>query len=70
LDKLVRENFGQSEYVRPDEDIEARVSRLFGRIESPVLTDVSMRFTLDGLKPEDGQPREAVGHAARGRDHR
>ena len=29
LDKLVRENFGQSEYVRPDEDIEDRVSRLY-----------------------------------------
>ena len=27
LDKLARENFGQSEYVRPDEDIEAHVSQ-------------------------------------------
>ena len=56
LDKLVRENFGQSEYVRPDEDIEARVSRLFSRIESPVLTDVSIRFSVDSQKTEDGQP--------------
>ena len=41
LDKLVRENFGQSEYVPPDEDIEAHVSQLYNRIESPVLTGVS-----------------------------
>ena len=38
LDKLVRENFGQSAYVRPDENIESQVARLFNRIESPVLT--------------------------------
>jgi hypothetical protein len=47
LDKLVRENFGQSEYVRPEEDIEDRVSRLYRRIESPVLTDVDLEFTFD-----------------------
>ena len=28
LDKLVRENFGLSEYVRPDENIEEHVGRL------------------------------------------
>ncbi len=28
LDKLVRANYGQSEYVRPNEDIEDRLSRL------------------------------------------
>ncbi|NLS95109.1 MAG: VWA domain-containing protein [Planctomycetaceae bacterium] len=47
LDKLVRENHGQSEYVRPEEDIEDRVSRLYRRIESPVLTDVNLEFTFD-----------------------
>ncbi len=47
LDKLVRAGFGQSEYVRPEEDIEDRVSRLYRRIEAPVLTDVKLEFTLD-----------------------
>ena len=46
LDKLVRENFGQSEYVRPNEDIEDRVSRLYNRIESPVMTDVQLEFVV------------------------
>ena len=54
LDKLVRENFGQSEYVRPDEDIEERVGKLYARIESPVLTNVTLEFALDA-KPEEGK---------------
>lgn len=47
LDRLVRDNFGQSQYVRPDEDIEDHVSRLYRRIESPVLTDVLVEFAMD-----------------------
>jgi len=54
LDRLVRENFGQSEYVRPDEDIEGRVAALYNRIKSPVMTDVKVAFDVDGIKPEDG----------------
>ncbi len=56
LDKLVRSNFGQSEYVRPDEDIEDRVSQLYRRIESPVMSNVRIAFGFDGLKPEEGDP--------------
>lgn len=47
LDKLVRQSSGQSEFVAPDEDIEARISRLYSRVESPVLTDVRLEFTSD-----------------------
>ncbi len=60
LDKLVRENFGQSEYVRPDEDIEDRVSRLYKRIESPVLTGVQIEFVFDEVKTEEGEPINRV----------
>ena len=49
LDKLARANFGQSEYVRPDEDIEAAVSKLYNRIGAPVLTDVVAHFDVEGL---------------------
>jgi len=54
LDRLVRENFGQSEYVRPNEDVEERVARLFNRIEAPVMTDVKVEFVFDA-KPEEGK---------------
>jgi len=56
LDKLVRANFGESEYVRPDEDIEDRVSQLYRRIESPVMSNVQIAFEFDGLEPEEGNP--------------
>ncbi|MCC6124071.1 MAG: VWA domain-containing protein [Pirellulales bacterium] len=56
LDKLVRENFGQSEFVRPNEDIEDRVSKLYHRIESPVLTGVRLQFIFDELRTEEGSP--------------
>jgi len=60
LDKLVRENFGQSEYVRPDENIEEHVAKLYNRIESPVLTGMKMRYDFDMVKTEEGSPISRV----------
>lgn len=60
LDRLVRGNYGQSEYVKPNEDIEDHVSRLYNRIEAPVLTDVKIAFDFDELKTEAGQPINRV----------
>jgi Ca-activated chloride channel homolog len=54
VDKLVRENFGLSEYVRPNEDIEAKVSSLYNRIGAPAMSDVTIKFDLDGHKTEHG----------------
>jgi Ca-activated chloride channel family protein len=47
LDNLVRQCYGQSEYVRPDENLEEHIARLYNRIESPVLTGVRLRFDFD-----------------------
>ena len=49
LDKLARANFGQSEYVRPNEDIEDRVASLYNKIDSPVLMDVAVKFDVEGF---------------------
>lgn len=56
LDTLVRDGHGQSFYVRPNENIEENVSRLYRRIESPVMTDVKVEFAFDELRTEDGPP--------------
>ncbi len=56
LEKLSRENFGYTEYVRPEEDIEESVARLYNRIESPVMTDVQLAFEFDEAKTEAGPP--------------
>jgi len=60
LDKLARGNFGQSEYVRPDENIESQISRLYNRIESPVLTNVRLQFVFDEIAPAEGNPINRV----------
>ncbi len=60
LDKLARENHGRSEYVRPNEDIEDRVSRLYQSIESPVMTGVQLEFLFDEVKTEEGSPIDRV----------
>lgn len=56
LDKLVRANFGMSEYVRPDENIEEHVARLYNRIESPVLTGMKIAYDFDAVEAEDSRP--------------
>jgi Ca-activated chloride channel homolog len=48
LDKLARANFGLSQYVRPNEDIEASVSALYRKIGAPVMTDVQVSIDLEG----------------------
>ncbi|WP_347246383.1 VIT domain-containing protein [Thermogutta sp.] len=47
LDKLARSNRGYTEYVRPDENLEDRISRFYRKIEAPVLTDVEVEFIFD-----------------------
>jgi Ca-activated chloride channel family protein len=48
LDRLSRDNFGQSEYVRPDEDIESHVSAVYRKMGAPVLTDVAVKIDVEG----------------------
>ena len=60
LDRLTTENSGASEYVRPDEDIETYVSRVYRRIAAPVMTNVEVVFRYDQLNGEDGYPINRV----------
>ncbi|MGE0757782.1 MAG: VIT domain-containing protein [Pirellulaceae bacterium] len=55
LDKVARLCHGQSQYVRPNEDIETHVSQLYDRIGAPVLTDVSILFDQENFPAERGQ---------------
>jgi Ca-activated chloride channel family protein len=54
LDKVARNGHGQSEYVRPNEDIETAVSNLYRRIGAPVMTDVELDIDVEGAKRADG----------------
>jgi Ca-activated chloride channel family protein len=44
LDRLSTENGAVSEYVRPEESIEVKVSRFYSKVANPVLTDLSLKF--------------------------
>lgn len=66
IDRLSNANHGQSEYVGPDQDIEASVSRLYEKIASPVLTDAAVSYNFDVMDVEQGEivnrvyPKEAL----------
>jgi len=51
LDRLATENSGVSEYVRPEENIEVKVSAFFSKISNPVLSKLKLNMgsvvTLD-----------------------
>lgn len=46
LDLLAERNHGASDYVRPGENIEVKVSRLYEKISRPVLSNVALDFGL------------------------
>ena len=56
LDKVSGENKGLSDYVRPNEDIEVKVSSLFNKIRKPVLADV--KLAVDKVTIRDCYPTE------------
>lgn len=60
LDSIVDQNFGQSEYVRPNEDIEERVSKFYAKVSAPVLTDATAEFGFDNVPTEQGPPVSRV----------
>jgi Ca-activated chloride channel family protein len=56
LDRLSGGNSGTSEYVKPDEDIEAHVGKFYSRMTSPVLAD--LRIELAGTDLNRTYPRD------------
>ncbi|MEI6045302.1 MAG: VIT domain-containing protein [Chloroflexota bacterium] len=55
LDTLASQNRGTADYVKPSEDVEAKVSELYSRISRPVLTNLAVEFS--GLTTEDFYPQ-------------
>lgn len=56
LDRLSRQNNGVSEYVRPDENLETYIARLYSRISMPVLSKVSIDYQFDQTNASAGTP--------------
>ena len=60
LDRLARTHHGISEYVRPNQNIEESVARLFRKITSPVLTDAKFEYRFPQANVSDGEPVNRV----------
>jgi len=56
LDKLAEATAGSSEYVEPQEEIDAKVAALYDRLSHPVLTDVQLAF--GNLRPHAVYPEK------------
>jgi len=56
LDKLAGDNNGRSDYVKPKEAIEAKVSSLYNKIKNPVMTGLIV--DLQGVRLLDMYPRK------------
>ena len=56
LDKLVDENGGKSDYVKPKEPVEGKITSLYNKIKNPVMMNLTVR--VDHLRIRDMYPRE------------
>ena len=56
LDRLAGDNHGRSDYVKPNEPIEAKVSSMYAKIKNPVMTNLAAR--IEGLRLKDMYPRK------------
>ena len=56
IDNLVKANRGLSDYVRPKEPLESKISRLYDKIKKPLMTDVAVSFK--GVRSKMTYPQE------------
>ncbi|MFN8622235.1 MAG: VWA domain-containing protein [Chloroflexota bacterium] len=59
LDSLSTQFVGSSHYVTPEERIDLEVQKLYERVSTPVLTDLTVK--IDGVKTRDVAPRGITG---------
>jgi len=56
LDKITKETKAYRYYISPNEDIEVKISNFFTKVQSPVLTDIKLKFgniKTSGIYPKD-----------------
>ena len=56
LDRITEETQAASQYVKPNEDLEIKVSDFFAKIKDPVLSQIMLKF--DGVKVKDVYPQK------------
>ena len=56
LDRLGEQEKGDSDFIKPEEDVEVKVSSFFAKVASPILSDVKLAF--DGNDVYDVYPKQ------------
>ena len=56
LDRLAQDNRGKSDYIKPTENIESKISSFYAKIKNPVMTDLKVR--IENLQLHRMYPRE------------
>lgn len=56
LDTLAEQQRGDADYVKPEEDIEVKVSSFFSKVTNPILSQLKLAF--DGAEVYDVYPKE------------
>jgi Ca-activated chloride channel family protein len=56
LDKLAGENSGRSDYVKPNEPIETKITALYAKIKNPVMTGLQVK--VDNLRLREQYPQQ------------
>ncbi len=56
LDRLAEQEQADSDFIKPEEDVEARVSAFFAKVASPILSQVKLAF--DGADVYDVYPKQ------------
>ncbi|MGD8307533.1 MAG: VIT and VWA domain-containing protein, partial [Ignavibacteria bacterium] len=56
LDKITEISRATRSYITPDEDVEIKISSFYDKVQSPVLTDLSLSFS-NGIKSNKTYPR-------------
>ena len=55
LDRLADQARGDADYIKPEEDVESRVTAFYSKVASPVLSDIKLSF--DGADVYDVYPK-------------
>lgn len=59
LDKITEISRATRSYITPDEDIEVKISSFYDKVQSPVLTNLSLSFS-NGIKTNKTYPRNLL----------
>lgn len=60
LEKIAAESRAKAEFVLPQEDVEAKIGKVFGQLTGPILADTQLQVVKRNGKPAIGRTRDII----------